>query len=379
MFSQTGLYSISLVTLLTLAVSGCAQIPFLSSHKESKQDIQKTTSGKKTTELSTANQNQKRMQFSTLKTQPLEREKKHPDSLNTNPENFELPVKPNECWVQTVIEPTPVKTTVEVVIRDAVNKISVLPAQFARQDKEIIIKQGATTYRVQPPIYKSVQEKIITRPEVRKSVVEPAVYETKTSTITIQSAHTKLVSCNDHTPYNSVKLPSSTQSLCAQEVPAKTKQLTRKILVKPETTRVIVQPPKYKTITKQVLVQPAKVIPIKIAAQTKDINVIDVARNEKIEEQQIPPEIRKLTATHYEGEPKLVFRRAVCSKNMTPTLVKSLQEALREKDINAGPVDGKYGQYTQKALLQYQRQNGLAYGALTYETLNSLNIRTDNQ
>lgn len=294
-----------------------------------------------------------------------------------NPENFALPVKPGQCWVQTVIEPKPIKTPLAVVIRDAVNKIQVVPAQIVSQNKELVVKPSALSYRVEPPIYKKIQEKVLIQPEISRSVVVPAVYERKMSTITVQAEHTRIVRCNPQSPYYSAPLPSATRSLCAEVVPAVTRSVFRNILVQPETTRVDMQPAVYKTVTKWVLDQPAKVIPIEKAPITKNITVKDIANPEHIEEQQIPPKVQQLMSTNYEGEPKLVFRRAVCDDNMTPQLIKSLQTSLTDKGFNLGSIDGKFGLNTQKALLAYQREQGLAYGALTYETLQALHIEIE--
>jgi peptidoglycan hydrolase-like protein with peptidoglycan-binding domain len=59
----------------------------------------------------------------------------------------------------------------------------------------------------------------------------------------------------------------------------------------------------------------------------------------------------------------------------SPELVKQAQQALNEKGLNPGPVDGQWGPQTQQAVKAYQQQNQIqATGQLDRETLASLGI-----
>ena len=59
----------------------------------------------------------------------------------------------------------------------------------------------------------------------------------------------------------------------------------------------------------------------------------------------------------------------------SPELVKQAQQALKDKGLNAGPVDGRWGPQTQQAVKAYQQQNQIqASGQLDRETLASLGI-----
>jgi peptidoglycan hydrolase-like protein with peptidoglycan-binding domain len=59
----------------------------------------------------------------------------------------------------------------------------------------------------------------------------------------------------------------------------------------------------------------------------------------------------------------------------SPELVKQAQQALKDKGLNAGPVDGQWGPQTQQAVKAYQQQNQIqATGELDRQTLASLGI-----
>jgi peptidoglycan hydrolase-like protein with peptidoglycan-binding domain len=59
---------------------------------------------------------------------------------------------------------------------------------------------------------------------------------------------------------------------------------------------------------------------------------------------------------------------------MNKQVILKIQEALQAKAYNPGKVDGVLGRDTRVALDKYQRDNSLATGGITYETLNSLGV-----
>lgn len=281
-------------------------------------------------------------------------------------------IRPGECWVQAVINPKPVQKPLEIVVRDAVNDIEITPAMVEAARKEIIVREGGVTYRIEPPVYKRISEKVMVRPEIRRSVVVPAVFEERDVDIEIEAERTVLERCKVSTARRSPDMP--VQTLCSRLIPAKTQTIKRNILVQPETTREVVEPAVYKEVSRWVIETPARAVPVDIAPRTANLRVQEITSPEHVDEQQLPPEIKRLIATRYEGEPSVVFRRAVCDHELTPDLVQTLQGALKHAGFDPGPVDGKFGRRTHHALLDYQRQNGLAHGALTYESLEHLGV-----
>lgn len=284
-------------------------------------------------------------------------------------------IRPGECWVQAVVQPRPVSKPLEIVVRDAVNDIEITPPALETAHKEIVVREEGITYRVEPPVYKRVVEKVLVRPEVRRSVVVPAVFEEREVEVEIEAARTIMERCSASTVRRTAEAP--VQMLCAREIPAKTQTVKRKILVQPETTREVVEPAVYKDVTRWVIETPARAVPVEIPPRTASLKVQEITRPEQIEEQQLPAEVKRLLATTYEGEPSVVFRRAVCDQELSPALVRDLQTALKQAGFDPGTTDGKFGRQTFRALLDYQRQHGLAQGALTHESLERLGVQPD--
>jgi hypothetical protein len=367
---NAGMRPLILAPLFALAVSGCAQWPAESARAESAGMLSPTpwaTPSPPPAEQPVA---------AAPSPAPVSGVEERAQNAPVPPLSSPSPIiRPGECWVQAVIQPKPISKPLEIVVRDAVNDIEITPPALETTRKEVVVREGGVTYRIEPPVYKRVTEKVMVRPEVRRSVVVPAVFEEREVQIEIEAAHTIMERCNASTVHRTAEAP--VQMLCARTIPAKTKTVKRKILVQPETTREVVEPAVYKDVTRWVLETPARAIPIDLPPRTAQLKVREITRPEQIEERQVPPEIKRLLATTYEGEPSVVFRRAVCDQALSTTLVRDLQQALKQAGFDPGRTDGKLGRQTFHALLNYQRQNGLAQGALTYESLEHLGITAE--
>lgn len=119
---------------------------------------------------------------------------------------------------------------------------------------------------------------------------------------------------------------------------------------------LVEEPAVYKTIEKRVLVEP-----------------------ERPEYKIIPAQYEKIMHTETIEAERLEWRRILCDTNVTPSVIKSIQNALNQKGFDAGKMDGEYGRKTNQAITAYQRKNGLAMNGLTYETIDHLGIKLSGQ
>lgn len=272
-----------------------------------------------------------------------------------------------DCWVQTTVLPRKITTPLEIVTRDAVNQIQVIPATFKPEQRERVIRQGAQSYRVEPPVFKRVTERVLVREEVHRTVVDPAIFETRVEKIQVESARKILVPCPS--PGQGSLNAQRGQSLCVKTLPARYKNITRKILLKPATTREEVEPAIYKEVVQWIVETPARTVPIDIPEKTTSTTAQIIASHERIDEKQLPPDILLIQSVRYEGQPIPSWSHAPCAADVTDEMVLRLQTALRAAGYPPGATDGKLGRRTLHALLLYQRDHGLASGALTLETL----------
>ena len=96
--------------------------------------------------------------------------------------------------------------------------------------------------------------------------------------------------------------------------------------------------------------------------------------NAEFIEIKIPEEHQYIKEKSVVAKAHMKWQQILCKTNTTPGLVMRLQKILKLKKYNPGKIDGNYGADTRKAVNQYQRDKGIPSGALTLETLQSLNL-----
>lgn len=281
-------------------------------------------------------------------------------------------ISAGQCWVNAPIKPRPLHEKVEVVLQESSLRYSVAPAQLREGVQQIVTREGVKTYRVVPATFKQVNEQVVVKPETERTVVVPAVYEAREAVLTVEQAKTVLEPCQAAgTRYGS----SGAMAFCAKEIPARQETVMVNVLVEPETTRVITEPAVYETVTRWVVDQPARVVEVNTEPQHATVAVVETVNPEKVEERTEPAVTRTMHITKYEGEPQIVLRRAMCDSDLHPALISRLQSALSSRGYSLGNIDSHLGQRTIAALSDYQADNGLAIGAVTYESLEALGVR----
>lgn len=284
----------------------------------------------------------------------------------------QIAITPGQCWVNAPIKPRPIHEEVEVVLQEPSVRYSVTPAHMREGVQQVVTREGVKTYRVAPATFKQVTEKVMVKPEIPRFVVVPAVYEEREAMLTVEEAKTVLEPCRAAgTRYTN----TGAMAFCAKEIPAKEEKVTVKVLVQPETTKVEYEPAVYETVTRWVVDQPARVIEVLEEPELAEVALVEVVNPEKTEQHAAPAVTKIMNITKYEGEPRVVLRRAVCDTEIDAALVAQLQSALSTKGYSPGRIDGLLGKRTVAALANYQADNGIAIGAVTYESLELLNVQ----
>ncbi len=94
------------------------------------------------------------------------------------------------------------------------------------------------------------------------------------------------------------------------------------------------------------------------------------------QEQRIPiaEEYETVTKTVKTDDGRMEWRQIMCETNVTADVVTRIQTTLQAAGYDPGPIDGMVGRQTAAAVKSYQRDNRLAEGGLTYETVKKLGI-----
>ena len=145
-------------------------------------------------------------------------------------------------------------------------------------------------------------------------------------------------------------------------------------MVSPPSTREIPIPAEYETVKKRVMTKPPTTRTIDIPAVYKTVKVKKMVSPPQERKIPIPAEYQTIHKTEQVTDGRMEWREILCETNVSQDFVRRFQTALLKAGHNPGPIDGVIGWETEAAMKSYQKEKGLAVGALTYETIKSLGI-----
>ncbi len=311
------------------------------------------------------------------------------------------------------------------------------PATYKVAEEDFLVQKERNETEVLPANFDTKEQTIEVSPAAKKIVQIPAEYEYVEEQVLIEEAKTvwkkgqnpaqKLsgatgeIMCLVKVPakYKTikklvVKSPARTE---IQEVEAQTQTLAVQTVVSEPIVKQTLLPAVYTALEKSVLETPAsfkwvdaetvvdapwketgnQVCLVETMAESKEVKTLVLDTPATVTEEIIPAtfeviKVQKLVSeskevkTPIEAEYKLVekrkklgdshvsWERILCQTNMTKDVIKKIQTSLNEKSYSTGKPDGVLGRGTRNALERYQKDNSLATGGITYETLDSLNI-----
>jgi len=224
-----------------------------------------------------------------------------------------------------------------------------IPATYKTVTKQVVAKPAMTRKVTTPPVYKTVQIQELVQPATTKTIPVPAKYKTVTQTKKIADGH---YSWSDASRKNaSTRATNQCNRICLVAVPAKYAKVPKQVVAKPASTRKIKTPAKYTTVKIKKLIQPATTRTIPIPATYKT-----VTKKKKIAE----------------GYAKWV--PIVCQTSINDTMIRKVQEALKNQGYYHGPIDGIWGTESKNAVRAYQKAKGLPVAGLSVAVMRSLGI-----
>ncbi|TBU86560.1 peptidoglycan-binding domain-containing protein [Phytopseudomonas dryadis] len=292
--------------------------------------------------------------------------------LDSRHEPEEHEIQAGQCWVYAQVKPRPVQSTLDVVVKDSVNKITVTPAELQKGFTQVVTREGAKTYRIEPPTYREVTEQVMIRPELKRYVVVPAVYRERQQTVVLEEAKTVLDPCR--TAGTGYARGTGVMAFCAREVPAREEVVKVQELVSPETVRVETEPAEYKSVKRWVIDKPAQAVEVILDPEVTQLAMSEISRPVEANQVILPEKKKQLQVTRFEGKARIVSRQTVCEGDIDKELVTRLQHSLARRGFDPGRADGLLGKRTIGALSEFQAANGLAIGALTLESLTVLEL-----
>lgn len=280
--------------------------------------------------------------------------------------------KPGECYTRVYVPPTYETTTEQVMKRAASEKVEIIPAKFETVEERVLIKEESEKIEVIPATFKEVEERVMVKPETEELTVIPAEYEDVKEQVLVQPAYVTWK--KGRGPIEKVD-ETTGEIMCLVEVPAEYKTVIKRVVKKPAQIATVKKPAEYRTVKKVVVDQPASTRAVKVPAEYATIKVqklVEPARETRVA---IPEEYETVTKTVKKTEGHLAWRQILCETNVTPEVVKKIQDALKEAGVYKGPSDGNLGPQTITGITNFQKAKGLPSGQLTMETLRALNVQ----
>ncbi len=286
----------------------------------------------------------------------------------------ELPpdAKPGECYLRVRIPAKFESTEVRLLVKPEAIRYEIVAAEFKEVEKEFVIKPEAISYELVPAQYDTKEVEVVIAPEFTKINATEPQFQSEENKVETRVA--RLALKLDANPFNS-NGTTSAEVLSLVQDPGEIKAYTRNLLTKPAQVQQEKVPRAIEKFTTQVLVKPAEVKEVKVPAEVKKVMVRELVRPATKKEIKIPAEYTTITRQRLIAPEKIVWQRVLCTADTTPAMITNIQTKLKEKGLDPGELNGQLSDATKAAITQYQTQNGLAQGGLTYEFVKHLGIQ----
>ncbi len=304
--------------------------------------------------------------------------------------------------------------TEDVMVKSEQNETIITPPQFEDINKTVVVKPAYTKLTIVPATFKTEEERVMITPpksvwkkgtnpaqkvdgatgDIMCLVKVPATYKSMKREVLATPATTKQERLPEETIVLKAKKLIADASVERRITPAVYESVQKEVLEQNATFTWVLasqkkqkpwrytghqiclkeEPAQTKTVTTYEVEIPASVEKKVVAPVEKEVTVERLIADATVEKSPVAPLYETVVSKKEVAKGKVEWRRILCKTNMTKETIAKLQEALNERGYDAGEPDGIMGRGTQKALEKFQKENSLATGGITYETLDALGI-----
>ncbi len=140
----------------------------------------------------------------------------------------------------------------------------VTPAQYKSESEQVLVKEATQIIEVIPAVFETVDERVMVKEAASEIVDVPAIFRTETESVMVEPARS--VWKEDCKVMEQVTNATG-EVMCLVEVPARYETLTKAVLDKPATTKVVDIPAVYEIFQVQHLVSPTTEKIVEVAAE----------------------------------------------------------------------------------------------------------------
>ena len=294
-----------------------------------------------------------------------------PQGPEAGSELFPPNARPGGCYARVLVPAQYNTEKIQMLKSEASERLEIIPAKFETVEETIVVQEASEKLEIVPATYEWIQEKVMVKPAFEKLVSVPAEFELVSEQVIDKPAH--VVWEKGRGLIEKVDFGTG-EIVCLKEVPATYKTVTKQVLKSPATTRAVEVPAEYETVKKRLMKTPPTTKTIKIPEQTKVQKGLRMVKPATVERISIPEEYQTFTKRVKVSEEKMLWKPVLCETNTTPQIVRQLQHSLKEKGFHPGPVDGTIGAATMKAVVAFQKEQGLPRGGLDMDTFQALKV-----
>lgn len=307
---------------------------------------------------------------------------------------------PGKCYQKVLIPEVVESYDDRVIDTPQRTETRVIPAVYADQIRQTVIREARTEYIDIPATYRTVTELITVRPASSRYETIPARYETITERVLVREAYTvwkRGVTPSARHGYPT-RMDAGGEILCLVEVPAEYAMATRQVLREPARQVRIDIPSQTRAVARQVIDRPARVETRQIPAQYGQTTVRVLQVPERTETYTVPATYRTVRQQRVAKAARFEWVQAVCDTpppppkyvpppragsrcdevDVTAITVRDLQTALGIRHYYAGARNGVFNKATRDALRRYQTENRLAVGRIDGPTLRAIGVPYDS-
>jgi len=323
--------------------------------------------------------------------------------------------QPGNCYKEYFIPRKYKKISEEILVQGERNESEIIPPKFETIEKTIIIKPATKKLVEVPAVYEEIEEKVLISPEktmwkkgenpaqrvsgatgeIMCLIKVPAKYKTIKKRILQSPATTKVEEVPAETKTIKIKKLLSDSKLKQISTDAiyitaeKTElekeaeffwynsqdQIDEKLTFSGEQICLVEEPAETIEVTKMILDQPASVQKEIVPATYEMVETQEMVKEAQEVHTPVPAEYKTITKKKKVTDERIGWKRILCQTNMSKKVITQIQQSLNDKGYDAGEPDGLLGKGTRNALDKFQRENNLATGGITYETLKALGIK----
>lgn len=269
------------------------------------------------------------------------------------------------------------------------------PAKYKTVDERVLIQPETVRYETVPAVFREVEKKVLIKPEFVRHEFIPAKFEKKMIAVELQPEHSKLTAVAAKFKTEEKKFeskpareywtvgadplnpdPKMTKDiLCLVQDPAEFIKYTQKVLQTAARVDQAKVAKREQMVETEVLVKPAEVKKITVPAEYKVVKVMELvtpARKQEIPVEAVYKTVKRKVLIAPE---KLTWERVLCKTNITPEVIKSIQNALKKKGFDPGAVNGELNNATNNSIKKYQKENKLLEAGLSFEFLEHIGVK----